>query len=206
MTLALACAACGGLDNRPLEVGSVSGTLPGCDPSLSVVGVVGNAAAQGVPDGTCAFRLDGLPPGPLELFAVASDRKVALVDAQVRTAELTAVGAIETRNGAFVHLHAAAPSHQKVMGHLSAPDVPLPAAAFQNAGMATIGPFPPGCFRVEAMATGLGIAEASPCLPDENDTDVDVLFSEPDGSVGRDGCISSGCDEGFICSATGDCR
>ncbi len=113
-------------------------------------------------DASCGFRIDGLAPGKVELFAVASQKAVALIDVDIAAAQLLDVGAVATSNGSFVHVRVSAPSHQKLVGTLIAPDVPLTATELGASGMVSIGPFPQGCFRLEVTANGLGEQDVSP--------------------------------------------
>ncbi|MBL8952455.1 MAG: hypothetical protein JNK82_16865 [Myxococcaceae bacterium] len=172
--LGVACA-CGGLDNRPLVVGSVRGVAAGCDGD-AVVGVVGDTSVQVRPDEACVFRIDGLDPGAYELFVAPTKNKVTLVPVQIAATKLADVGDVDARPGAFVRVRVSAPGSVELEGEVTAPDLPLAAAAIGRSGMARIGPFPAGCFRLDVTMKQLGKKSATSCVAEGDERDVDVTY------------------------------
>lgn len=166
--------ACGGLDNRPLRTGTVIGQLQACEAPDSVVGVVGDPSLNVTAGADCAFRLDGIEPGPVELFVAASAKKVMLVGLEARAATLTDLGVLDPRPGAFIRLSAHAAGNPE--GELTAPDLPLRATAIGKSGMARLGPLPKGCFRFEVALSGLGKKALSQCFSEGEEAAVDVSF------------------------------
>jgi hypothetical protein len=205
MAPALALLACGGLDNRPLRVGAISGTVAQCDPTQAVVGIVGGANAP--VDASCAFRLDGVPEGPAQLFVVADPSNAAALDVEVQGAAVTELGAIAAPHGSVLHLNAHAPSHQKVSGKVETPGLPLMTQSIDSMGAVRVGPFPAGCWNVTVAVAGLGEVMQTACFTGGQDDAVDVTMPQPDGSAGREGCSVSGCVNGpQACLANGDCQ
>lgn len=170
----LACtSACGGLDNRPLGTGAAEGQLTECD-GQGFVGVVGDATVRKVPDAACRFRLDGLEPGVHELFVAPTVRKVVLVPVEVRATEVTDVGEVTGRPGAFLRVQVSAGG--EIAGQVVAPDLPISATALGRSGFARIGPFPSGCFRLEVMVAGYPEQALTRCLSEGDEQDVEVSF------------------------------
>jgi hypothetical protein len=202
---ALALLACGGLDNRPLHVGAISGTVAQCDPTQAVVGVVGGESTP--VDASCAFRLDGVPEGHAQLFVVADPSNAAALDVVVQGAAVTEVGAIVAPHGSVLHLNAHAPSHQKVSGKVETPGLPLMPQSLDSMGGVRVGPFPAGCWDVAVSVAGLGEVMQTACFAAGQDDALDVTMPEPDGSAGREGCSVSGCVDGpQACLSDGNCQ
>jgi hypothetical protein len=201
---ALALLCCGGLDNRPLHVGAISGTVQACDPTVAVVGIVGGEQTK--LDASCAFRFDGVAEGPTQLFVVAGATNAATLDVDVLGATVTEVGPIAAPRGSVLHLNAHAPSHQKVSGNVDAPGLPLMPQSINGMGAVPIGPFPAGCWSVTVSVTGLGQVTRMACFTPGTDDNLDVTMPEPDGSAGREGCRVSGCTDGpQACQPDGSC-
>lgn len=174
-SLVVLASACGGLDNRPLLTGAVTGRAVECD-SEGVVGVVGDVSARATFDAACGFRLQGLDPGAHELFIAPTGKKVALVTVSVSATELSEVGDVTGRPGAFARVQVSAPGQAELDGQLTAPDLPLSATAVGRSGMARIGPFPQGCFRLEVSMRGLGSKALLSCLSEGEEKSVDVAY------------------------------
>jgi hypothetical protein len=197
-------AACGGLDNRPLRVGAISGTVQACDPTQAVVGIVGGE--QVMVDDSCAFRLDGVPEGPAQLFVVANPANAAALDVEVQGATVTELGPITAPHGSVLHLNTKAPSHQKVSGKVETPGLPLMPQSIDSMGAVRVGPFPAGCWSVTVVVAGLGQLMPMACFAAGQDDSLDVTMPAPDGSVGREGCSVSGCTDGpQACQPDGSC-
>ena len=169
------CCACGGLDNRPLVTGAVTGHAVECD-SEGVVGVVGDVSTRMTFDSSCGFRIEGLDPGAHELFVAPTGKKVSLVSVSVRATELSQVGEVSGRPGAFARVQVSAPGAPELEGQLTAPDLPLSATMVGRSGMARIGPFPAGCFRLEVTMNGLGNKALMSCLSEGEEKSVDVAY------------------------------
>lgn len=173
--MVLVVSACGGLDNRPLATGAVSGTALGCD-SEGVVGIVGDASVRVTLGAPCTFKLEGLRPGTHQLYVAATAKRVALVPASVEATKLANVGEIEGRPGAFARVRVSAPGSVELEGELAAPDLPITSTIVGRSGMARIGPFPEGCFRLEVSMRGLGKRSATSCLAEGGEENVDVVY------------------------------
>jgi hypothetical protein len=174
------CAACGvgGLDNRPLGTGAVTGIATECD-SGGVIGLVGDSEVRDVPnaaDGSCTFRVEGLLPGTHQLYVAPTGKKVALVSAEVQATLLTDVGDVVGLPGAFAKVRVSAPMGTDVSGMVLAPDLPIVSTAVGRSGMARIGPFPEGCFLVEVSLTGVGKKSVTSCMTAGEEQSLDVAF------------------------------
>jgi hypothetical protein len=174
-TTAVLLCACGGLDNRPLMTGSVSGIAAACDPD-AVVGIVGDASVRVAPDATCRFRIEGLQPGALQLYVAPTARKVALVGVEVEATKQADVGAVEGLQGAFARVRVSAPGKSDYQGEVTAPDLPITATALGRSGNARIGPFPEGCFRIEVTLYDLGKKSTTNCLQEGDEADVVIPY------------------------------
>ncbi|MBK7862352.1 MAG: hypothetical protein IPJ65_27835 [Archangiaceae bacterium] len=166
--------ACGGLDNRPLEVGVVHGTLSDCDAD-AVVGVVGDAATRAVADGSCAFRLEGVEPGVRQLYLATTAKKVTLVEVEVQAAKVSELGEVVGRPGAFMRVEISGDGGD-LDGTVTAPDLPLTVTALGRSGMARIGPFPQGCFKLEVSVKRLGQKMLDACVTEGEEKSVAVVF------------------------------
>jgi hypothetical protein len=173
--LAAVSSACGGLDNRPLQLGAVSGTAAECDGS-GVVGVVGDSAVRVVPDASCGFRIEGIAPGSHELFVAPTAKKVALVTFESKETELTDVGQVVGQPGAFERLRISTPMGTEIDGQVEVPGLPLTSTAIGRSGMVRIGPFPAGCFVLEVSLNGLGKKAVTGCLAEGEEQSLDVAF------------------------------
>ncbi len=172
--VALLCA-CGGLDNRPLTTGSVVGHADGCD-SEGVVGIVGDSSVRVAPDGACTFRIDGLEPGPRQLYVAPTGKKVALVAVSVEATKLADVGEVTAKPGAFARVQVTAPGSSDFEGEVIAPELPISTTALGRSGMARVGPFPSGCYRLEVTLKGFGKKSAMSCLGEGEEKSVDVAY------------------------------
>lgn len=174
-SLVALCCACGGLDNRPLVTGAVTGRAVECD-FEGVIGVVGDVSTRSTYDSSCGFRLERLDPGAHELFIAPTGKKVSLVAVSVRATELSDVGDVTGRPGAFARVLVSAPGAAELDGQLTAPDLPLSATPIGRSGMARIGPFPAGCFRLEVSMKDLGSRALMSCLSEGEEKTVDVTY------------------------------
>lgn len=168
-------AACGGLDNRPLMTGAVTGRAVDCD-GEGIVGIVGDMSTRIALDSTCEFRIEGLDPGAHQLFIAPTAKKVALVDVSVRATELAKIGDVSGRPGAFARVQISAPGNPELQGQVVAPDLPISASPVGRSGMGRIGPFPQGCFRIEVTMQNLGKKALMSCLSEGEEKSLDVAY------------------------------
>jgi hypothetical protein len=167
--------ACGGLDNRPLGLGAVSGTAAECD-GTGVVGVVGDIELQAVPDASCRFRIEGIPPGSHDLFVAPTSKTVTLVTFDAMATELTDVGSVIGQAGAFARIRVSAPMGVDIDGQVLVPGLPLKSIAVGHSGMVRIGPLPSGCYVLEVSLKNLGKKSLTSCLAQGEEQSLDVQF------------------------------
>lgn len=201
--LGLSCG--GGLENEPLTLGVVRGTLV-ASTSSSTVSVIGRPELLARPDADGSFELVGVPQGPVELLAIISTSRNERVQALVRGGQVTDIGTRSGRPTATIEVELQAPSHQRVSrGTVDVPGTPVE-FRLDEPGEWKLR-VPAGCYQVTASVPGLGTQSASNvCVSEGQERGLHLSFPDPDGSPGREGCVVTGCESGYSCrSSTGAC-
>jgi hypothetical protein len=196
----LACG--GGLENVPLTLGSVRGTLVGGSTS-STVSVFGqpDLLAHAASDGT--FEIQGVPQGEVELLVLISSSRNELVLAQVEGGGVTDIGRRSGRPTATLEVELLAPSSQRVVrGTVSIPGTPLQSHLEDSGWNLRV---PGGCYSIVATVQGLGTQTVQTCVSEGQQQAVEIHFASPDGSPGHEGCSVTGCDSDYQCRSDGSC-
>lgn len=201
--LLFALAGCGGLENVPLTLGVIRGSLVGADANASV-SVLGTPELAAKPDATGAFQITNVPQGNVELLAIISATTAVRMPVTVRGGAVAELGQVHPGPSGELEVEARAPSGQSVLlgkatikgTTLSKPLNLLGEAEFRLAV---------GCYVAEVDVPGLGAAEKDVCVVENVHTELEVQLAPPDGSKGREGCSVSGCLPGLSCQADGSC-
>ncbi|MFZ5470599.1 MAG: hypothetical protein ACOZIN_14285 [Myxococcota bacterium] len=199
-------AACGGLDNRPLQEGGVRGRLTSLDTSRAVVAVLGMSSLSARPAPSGAFELQGVPQGAVELFAVASATEALRWTVMVRGGDVADVGAVQPQPAGSLHVELSPGHNQRVdRARLEVLGTPLVDLAPDANGTVLVRPLPPGCYELRASVPGFGNFDQALCLQGPEKLDLELDLPDADGSPGREGCLVAGCEAPYVCRSDGRC-
>jgi len=197
---ALALTGCGGLDNAPLTVGVVRGTLQEAVGGTAVVSVFGQPDVFLRPDSSGQFQLSEVPQGASELFAVASATKAVRVPMVVYGGGVTDLGTVRPRPGGFVKLELHTGSYQRLgTSKINVVGTPFQRVAVSDTGVAVVGPLPEGCYELNTTAPGFGTIAPRVCVQEADDLELDADLPRADGTEGHEGCIVTGCQDPYVC-------
>ena len=197
--------ACGSIDNAPLRVGNVRGSLTLSDPSVAVVSVVGNPDLVTSVSPGGRFELKNVPVGAVELFVLASSESALRVPVHVQGARTADLGQLAPRPGGFLELEVAAPGGQALSeASVTVEGTPLRKLRVERGGRARVGPLPEGCYAVTVYAAGFPPQAQKSCVGPGEKKPVKVDL-EADPGYAQNGCQYSGCVDGRVCAQDGRC-
>lgn len=199
--------ACGGLQNEPLQTGTIRGRVEAVDPAVAFAALVDlpQVRANIQPDGT--FQLGQVPVGEHELLVVISPRLVK----RVLRVGVTPGGLVDLQTfsgdpGAAVTVRLLVPSHQRINnGTVSVEGFPLASRSVDDSGTATLAPIGAGCYTARAFLDGLGEATSDFCTDGSDTLTFELMLPTPDGSDDQEGCDRTGCQDGYECADNGNC-
>jgi hypothetical protein len=171
------CAACGGLSNEPLRTGTLHGTIPGADPSVAFVSVLGSPDrfATLAADGSFELRVES---GLSELFLVGSAMNANRLTVEVRGGERVELGALSLPAAASAQVSVQAEGNPSLAGGtvtvVGTPYADLPLALETRT---LVGPLGQGCYAFEVTLPARGQQSASLCLLPGRSETVEVRFS-----------------------------
>jgi hypothetical protein len=199
----VAASACGGLENEPLTLGIVRGSLLGASAKTSV-SIFHQTQLSAVVDATGAFELRGVPQGEVEVLALISTTHAERIKVSVQGGGVTDVGVRAGRPVSTLELELQPPSFQRVdRGTVVVEGTPL-SLKLEEPGE-WVFYTPEGCYQVTATVPGLGSKTTQICATESVQHEVHLAFPPPNGSPGREGCRVSGCLVGLECHADGAC-
>ncbi len=189
----LALTGCGGLENEPLTLGVVRGTLLGTN-LMSSAFVFGRPDLVATPNVAGGFEIRGIPAGSVEVLSLINadfaDRRAVNVEGGL----VTDLGSTTGRPVGFFELELIAPGFQSVSkGSVSVAGTPLSLELSAHEPNEWVFHLPAGCYEVEATVPGLGSKTVNACASETQHHEVHIEFPVPDGSPGREGCAVSGC-------------
>lgn len=201
----LAGAGCGAIDNRPLRVGTVRGTVNGSD-GTGLIFVFGEASVRTPLGPGGEFELAGVPAGAGELIAIASGTLATRFPVEVHGGRVTEIGPVAPAAAAFVELEVSTPSGQSPeQGVATIQGTPYEGMRLTYSGGVHLGPLAAGRYTLDCEIPGLGLRSAEFELEPGEDRKVLIAFPPPDGSEGEEGCARSGCSGGLRCAPDGSC-
>jgi hypothetical protein len=205
LALALAPGCGGSLDNLPLTLGVIHGTLVGSSPR-STVSVVGRPDLIASPSGSDgAFTLEGVPAGPVEVLALISSTYNETILTVVEGGAVTEVGRRWGRPTGTLELQLYAPARQRVArGVVEVVGTPL-SLKLEDPGEWSFR-VPAGTYRLTATVPGLGTQEVVSTIAEGQRKRVAVRFDPADGGSEHRGCSETGCEEGLQCRGDGSCE
>jgi hypothetical protein len=195
---------CGGFDNDPLRRGIVRGTLEEVTPESAVV-IEGLPDFLARPDEKGRFELVDVPQGPVTLLVLATEVNAERLPVEVLGGQVTEVGSVGKSAGAVVVVRLEAPEKYS-LAKATVAVKGLPRERSLRTGVTEVTIPPIGCFTFELSAPGLGAASQQLCVEGAARYGVNFMLTEPDGSMGREGCSISGCVDRFVCQGDGTCR
>jgi hypothetical protein len=201
--LVVAVSACGGLENEPLTLGVVRGSLVGAN-AKSTVSIFHQPQLAAVVDATGSFELRGVPQGNVEVLALISNTHAERISVTVQGGGVADLGARAGRPVSTLELELSPPSFQRVdHGTVVVEGTPL-VLSLEEPGE-WVFYTPAGCSQVKASVPGLGTKTTEICASENLHHEVHLAFPPPDGSPGREGCKVTGCLAGLSCHADGAC-
>jgi hypothetical protein len=174
LSLLCATAACGTLDNAPLEMGEVQGTVANADPHWQQVADVGSGLTAAF-SSTGTFVLSDVPVGAAELFVVGGQHSAIRVTASINGGEVTVLGVVTPAAAGTVTVHLKSskiqdPQHATVDVH----DTPYQDEPMDMTGVAHVGPLPDGCYTALVSHPTDGSNAFDFCMSQGQDQDVDA--------------------------------
>jgi hypothetical protein len=165
-------AGCGGLNNGPLEVGTVKGTVSGSD-ATGLVADVAAGLSQGL-DGTGTFQLVNVPVGAAQLFVIATPDHALRIQAVVLGGQLDDLGTLVPQPawGIKIRLVNTLPDPEQASASID--QTPFHGQAFSHGGQVRIGPLPADCYTGTVVHPTAGSVALSFCLGDQQDEQVDA--------------------------------
>ncbi len=201
----VALSACGGLENEPLTLGVVRGSLLGAT-SNSTVSIFGRPDLIATPDATGAFELRGVPQGQVEVLKLISLDFGERQRVEVQGGSVADVGASAGRPVGFFEVELGSPGGQRVrQGSLALSGTPLSVRIERDEPEWQIR-VPAGCYEITATVPGLGSKTTQACAGEAMHRDVQIVMPVPDGSPGREGCQVTGCSGTLRCQPDHSCR
>ncbi|MEW5739996.1 MAG: hypothetical protein AB1938_13775 [Myxococcota bacterium] len=205
----LSLAACGGLENAPLTVGVVQGTMSGATAD-SLVSVVGLPQLSAKPDAAGAFRIADVPVGEVELLLLVNQSSAERRRVTVTGGGVADVGVVTGQPATKLEVELRPPDNLSArLGTVTLVGTAARETPEERPGEPYEVHFflPPGCYQVRGEVPGLLPVEEEVCLAvGDPEEDRHLDFKSPDGSAGQEGCALSGCVPGGVCQADGRCR
>jgi hypothetical protein len=195
--------ACGELENAPLTLGVIRGSLVGATAS-SKVAVYQRPELVPTLDADGGFEFVGVPVGPVEVLALISAARAERITVDVVGGAVANLGAREGRPVGKFELNFKAPSGQRVDKATALVEGTPLSLRFEEPGEAEFR-VPAGCYHVQGAVPGLGSKLVEACVTEVGEREVTFSFPQPDGSPGREGCLVTGCVTGLSCRADGAC-
>ncbi len=187
---------CGSLQNEPLAVGQVEGTVSDFTGGFGLVAVRGRPDLRAAVDDRGRFSLLDVPGGSQRLMIFSSDQRAAELQVVVRPGRSVKLEAIALLPGAALHL-SDDPSTLR--------SVSLVGTVFGGQplveGRATLSPLPAGCYELELNSEG----SRSICLKEGEQHQLRLggeAGEVEDGGCGED---CDGCDDGNPCPSGLSC-
>lgn len=197
-------AGCGGLENVPLTLGVVRGTLAGAN-AQSLVAVVDHPDLYAHPDAQGVFSIADVPQGEVDLLLLANSNSAARQRVLVTGGGVANLGVVEGRPPGFLEIFLRPPNFiSAAKGTVAVLGTPL-TDTVEPSGEAEFR-LPSGCYVIRGAVPGLASLDRQVCLEEGDLLDVEFELPEPDGSEGHEGCGLAGCLAGTVCKSDGRCE
>ncbi len=190
--------ACGGLENEPLTLGIVRGSLERASASgwVAIAGRPTTRQALGA-GGTFEFR--DLQHGEIELFGVANDAEALRRTVAVEGGGITQLGQLAAHPGGFVSVDVKTSTGLFLgRGTVEIPNQPW-TTTLDILGHGSLGPLPVGCWDIHLSIPGAAVLERQACTTEGGTEAAEFDLVEPDGTPGHEGCAITGCQDGLEC-------
>jgi len=196
--------ACGNLENAPLRVGTIQGQLTEFDPAVATVSLADRPEVSTSVDGLGRFSLEGVPTGPVDLFIIATADKATRVSVKVAGGQRVDVKRVAPRFAGFFDLKVKAPHGERVEGvRVSVQGTPFTELTLDGAGRLRVGPLPDGCYALSFVGEGFPQARSTACVGEGEKKELKLELEVASEFIDR--CSLTGCADGLVCGASGQC-